>query len=55
VNKEKPETAESDSGSEQAEDDVVSDPARSDGASGDWSDEGGATPSGPADTGDRTQ
>jgi hypothetical protein len=55
VNKEKPEIAESDSGSEHADDDVMSDPARSDGASGDWSDEGGATPSGPADTGDQTQ
>ena len=28
--------------------DVVSDPARDDGTSSDWSDEGGATPSGPA-------
>jgi hypothetical protein len=55
VNKEKPETTESDSGPENADDDVMSDPARSDGASGDWSDEGGATPSGPADTGDPTQ
>ena len=55
VNKEKPDTAESDSGSAGADDDVVSDPAKSDGASGDWSDEGGATQSGPADTGDRTQ
>ena len=55
VNKEKPETAESDSGPEAADDDVVSDPAKADDGSGDWSDEGGATPSGPADTGDRTQ
>jgi hypothetical protein len=55
VNKEKPETTESDSGPENADDDVVSDPAKSAGASGDWSDEGGATPSGPADTGDHTQ
>ncbi len=55
VNKEKPDTAESDSGRDGADDDVVSDPAKSDGASGDWSDEGGATPSGPADTGDHTQ
>ncbi len=53
VNKEKPDAAESDAGPE--DDDVVSDPARSDGGSGDWSDEGGATPSGPADTGDQTQ
>jgi hypothetical protein len=55
VNKEKPESAESDAGPEEADDDVVSDPARSDTGSGDWSDEGGATPSGPADTGDHTQ
>jgi hypothetical protein len=55
VSKEKPETAESDAGPTNADDDVVSDPARSSGASGDWSDEGGATPSGPADTGDDTQ
>jgi hypothetical protein len=53
VNKEKPEAAESDTGPENADDDVVSDPAKSAGASGDWSDEGGATPSGPADTGDK--
>jgi hypothetical protein len=55
VNKEKPETAESDAGPENTDDDVVSDPARSAGGSGDWSDEGGATPSGPADTGDHSQ
>ena len=55
VNKEKPETAESDSGPECADDDVVSDPAKADDGSGDWSDEGGATPSGPANTGDHTQ
>ena len=55
VNKEKPETEQSDAGPENADDDVVSDPARSAGAGGDWSDEGGATPSGPADTGDHTQ
>jgi hypothetical protein len=55
VNKEKPETADSDVGPKNADDDVVSDPARSAGSSGDWSDEGGATDSGPADTGDHTQ
>ncbi len=55
MNKKKPETSQSDSGPEGAGDDVVSDPAKSDGGSGDWSDEGGATPSGPADTGDHTQ
>jgi hypothetical protein len=52
---EKPETAESDAGPENADDDVVSDPAKDAGDGGDWSDEGGATPSGPADTGDQTQ
>jgi hypothetical protein len=55
MNKEKPDTAETDSGPEGADDDVVSDPAKDAGGSGDWSDEGGATPSGPADTGDHTQ
>ncbi len=55
MNKDKPETAESDSGPAGANDDVVSDPAKADDGSGDWSDEGGATPSGPADTGDHTQ
>jgi hypothetical protein len=55
VNKEKPETAASDSGRDGADKDVVTDPAKADEASGDWSDEGGATPSGPADTGDHTQ
>jgi len=55
VNKDKPETTESDSGPKGADDDVVSDPARSAGGSGDWSDEGGATPGGPADTGDQSQ
>lgn len=55
VNKEKPETAESDAGPHQADDDVQSDPAKSATDGADWSDEGGATPSGPADTGDDTQ
>ena len=55
MNKDKPETTESDSGPKGADDDVVSDPARSAGGSGDWSDEGGATPSGPADKGDQSQ
>lgn len=55
---EKPDTAATDAGPNDADDDVQSDPAR--GTSGseegvDWSDEGGATPSGPADTGDQTQ
>ncbi len=52
--KDNPDTAETDIGSSQADDDVESDPARG-GVGVDWSDEGGATPSGPADTGDRTQ
>ena len=55
MNKEKPETADLDAGRKRAGDDVVSDPAKSDDAGGDWSDEGAATPSGPADTGDHTQ
>lgn len=55
MSKEKPETAASDAGPEDANGDVFSDPAKGDDASGDWSDEGGATPSGPADTGDHTQ
>jgi hypothetical protein len=49
-----PDTAETDSGRGGADDDVESDPARG-GEGVDWSDEGGATPSGPADTGDHTQ
>ena len=56
VNKEKPETAQSDVGPQEADDDVQSDPAKgADDGAADWSDEGGATPSGPADTGDHTQ
>ncbi|WP_197496590.1 hypothetical protein [Mycobacterium sp. 1274761.0] len=54
MSKDKPASTEADS-PKGADDDVVSDPARSSGGSGDWSDEGGATPSGPADTGDETQ
>lgn len=42
----KPQTAETDSGAGGADDDVQSDPAKGDEA--DWSDEGGATPTGPA-------
>jgi hypothetical protein len=53
-NPDKPDTAETDIGSGKADDDVESDPARG-GEGVDWSDEGGATPSGPADTGDQTQ
>lgn len=54
----KPETTDTGAGSAEADDDVQSDPARgTDGAEEgvDWSDEGGATPTGPADTGDHTQ
>jgi hypothetical protein len=54
MNRDKPETAESDAGASGAEDDVVSDPAKGSDDRADWSDEGGATPSGPAeDTDDR--
>lgn len=57
--KDNPGTADTDAGPANADDDVQSDPARgtddSDQEGVDWSDEGGATPSGPADTGDPTQ
>jgi hypothetical protein len=54
VNRKKPETAESDAGEKGAEDDVLSDPGKGSDDRADWSDEGGATPSGPAeDTDDR--
>ncbi len=54
MNRNKPETAESDAGAPGADDDVLSDPAKGTDDRADWSDEGGATPSGPArDTGDR--
>ena len=43
-----PDTAETDSGRSGADDDVESDPAKGDEETADWSDEGGATPSGPA-------
>ena len=48
VNKDKPKTADSDVGPEGADDDVQSDPAKGSDDRADWSDEGGATPSGPA-------
>jgi hypothetical protein len=54
-NPDKPDTAETDIGSSKADDDVESDPAKGDEEAADWSDEGGATTSGPADTGDHTQ
>jgi hypothetical protein len=54
VNNKKPRTAESDAGAAGADDDVQSDPAKGSDDRVDWSDEGGATPSGPAeDTDDR--
>ncbi|GAT11662.1 uncharacterized protein RMCN_4795 [Mycolicibacterium novocastrense] len=57
--KDNPDTAETDAGPANADDDVQSDPARgtddTEEEGVDWSDEGGATPSGPADTGDHTQ
>lgn len=57
--KDNPDTAATDVGPSNADDDVESDPARgtddTDEEGVDWSDEGGATPSGPADTGDPTQ
>jgi hypothetical protein len=43
-----PKTSESDAGPEDAED-VQSDPAKGAEDRSDWSDEGGATPTGPAD------
>ena len=55
MTKEKPDTAESNVGPKEAADDVQSDPAKGAEEGVDWSDEGGATPSGPADTGDHTQ
>jgi hypothetical protein len=54
VNRNKPRTTESDAGAKGADDDVLSDPAKGTDDRADWSDEGGATPSGPAeDTDDR--
>lgn len=55
TNTDKPDTTETDAGPRGADDDVESDPAKGDEDAADWSDEGGATPSGPADTGDHTQ
>jgi hypothetical protein len=55
MKKDSPDTAESDAGAGGADDDVQSDPGKGADDRADWSDEGGATPSGPADTGDHTQ
>lgn len=54
-NPDKPDTTQTDVGPGGADDDVESDPAKGADDGADWSDEGGATPSGPADTGDHTQ
>jgi hypothetical protein len=54
MKKDSPNTTGTDVGPTNADDDVESDPAR--GEEGvDWSDEGGATQDGPADTGDPSQ
>lgn len=54
MKKDNPDTVESDNGPAGADDDVLSDPAKGSDDRSDWSDEGGATPSGPAeDTDDR--
>jgi hypothetical protein len=55
MKKDRPETAESDAGAAGADDDVQSDPGKGADDRTEWTDEGGATPSGPADTGDHTQ
>ncbi|MGP4054930.1 hypothetical protein ACTWP6_08935 [Mycobacterium sp. 4D054] len=48
MTKDKPNTAQTEAGSEQADDDVISDPSKGDEDRVDWADEGGATESGPA-------
>ncbi|BBY81895.1 hypothetical protein H7I53_09740 [Mycolicibacterium pulveris] len=48
MKKESPDTVESNKGPADADDDVLSDPAKGSEDRSDWSDEGGATPSGPA-------
>jgi hypothetical protein len=55
MKKDTPDTADTDTGPSGADDDVVSDPGKGSDDRADWSDEGGATPSGPADTGDPSQ
>jgi hypothetical protein len=49
MKKDPPDTAETDAGASGADDDVLSDPSKGSEDRADWSDEGGATPSGPAD------
>jgi hypothetical protein len=48
VTKDKPKTTELDSGPQNTDDDVESDPGKGTDDGTDWSDEGGATPGGPA-------
>jgi hypothetical protein len=48
VSNDKPKTTETDTGPENTDDDVVSDPSKGTDNRADWSDEGGATSSGPA-------
>ena len=48
MTKDTPRTADTDSGPENTDDDVMSDPSKGDDEGSDWSDEGGTTPSGPA-------
>ncbi len=48
MTKDKPETTETDTAPSNTDDDVVTDPSKGDDEGNDWSDEGGATPSGPA-------
>ena len=52
MSKDSPKTAQSGVGAEGAEDDVDSDPAKGTEDGSDWSDEGGATSSGPAEDSD---
>jgi hypothetical protein len=49
MKKDSPDTAQSDAGAAGAEDDVLSDPAKGAQDRSEWTDEGGATPSGPAE------
>ncbi|MDY6999698.1 MAG: hypothetical protein SW019_24160 [Actinomycetota bacterium] len=48
MTRDKPQTTETNAGSDQADDDVISDPSKGAEDGADWADEGGATPSGPA-------
>lgn len=48
MTKDKPNTTETDTAPEAADDDVVSDPSKGAETGADWADEGGATPTGPA-------